>query len=77
MRCHRCQGLMVEDHLIDMQDDSGNLWLRTTRCVSCGAVSEPLIDRRRRGTVADVRPLVAGVRRRAPRPVRDIVPLTA
>jgi hypothetical protein len=77
MHCERCQGLMVEDHLIDMQDDSGNLWLRTRRCVICGAVSEPLIDRRRRGVVADVRPLVALTPKNRAKPARHIVPLTA
>lgn len=77
MRCDRCQGLMVEDHLIDMLDDSGNLWLRTSRCVSCGAVSEPLIDRRRRGTVAVVRPLTRRSVRKPRQPVGGVVALTA
>ncbi len=41
MGCQRCQGLMVVDHFIDMQDDSGHLWLRGWRCVNCGDVVEP------------------------------------
>jgi hypothetical protein len=43
MGCGRCRGLMVVDHFIDMQDDSGHLWLRGWRCVNCGVVVEPEI----------------------------------
>ena len=47
MRCGRCHGLMVVDFLMDIEDDSGLLWLRAWRCVNCGAVEEPVITRRR------------------------------
>ncbi len=47
MRCGRCHGLMVVDYLMDMEDDSGPLWLRAWRCVNCGAVEESVITRHR------------------------------
>jgi len=47
MKCQRCDGLMVVDHYIDMQDDSGHLWLRALRCVICGEVLDPRIQRHR------------------------------
>jgi hypothetical protein len=47
MKCHRCNGLMVVDHLIDMEDDSGHLWLRGWHCINCGAVEDPEIYGRR------------------------------
>lgn len=47
MTCSRCRGLMVVDHFIDMQDDAGKLWLRAWRCVMCGEVVDPLIQRHR------------------------------
>ena len=45
MPCQRCQGLMVADHFIDMQDDRGHCWLNAWRCVNCGDVVEPGILR--------------------------------
>lgn len=47
MTCQRCQGLMVEDHLLDMEEACGRPWIRGWRCVSCGDVVDPLIWRRR------------------------------
>ncbi|MDE3244068.1 MAG: hypothetical protein KGO52_15260 [Nitrospirota bacterium] len=47
MECQRCDGLMVVDHYIDMEDDSGHLWLRAWRCVICGEVLDPRIYRHR------------------------------
>jgi hypothetical protein len=47
MQCRRCQGLMVEDYYIDMEDDQGTHWLRAWRCMSCGEVIDPGILQRR------------------------------
>lgn len=47
MNCPRCNGLMVVDHFIDMQDDGGGLWMRGWRCVSCGDVIDPMIYKHR------------------------------
>ena len=48
MACRRCRGLTVVDHFIDMQDDGGHLWLCAWRCVNCGDVVEPGIERNQR-----------------------------
>lgn len=47
MTCHRCQGLMVEDYFFDMEEAFGHLWIKGWRCISCGDVTDPLINRRR------------------------------
>ena len=47
MKCGRCQGLMVVDYYIDMEDDQGTHWLRAWRCMACGEVIEPGIIKRR------------------------------
>lgn len=47
MKCQRCDGLMVVDHYIDMEDDSGHLWLRAWRCLTCGEVVDPRIYKHR------------------------------
>ena len=36
MSCSRCQGLMLEEHMIDMEADYGEMWSRSARCVNCG-----------------------------------------
>ena len=47
MRCARCDGLMVTDNLIDMQESSIPMWMRGWRCVSCGNFIDPLIQKHR------------------------------
>ena len=47
MQCTRCDGLMVADSLIDMQESSIPTWMKAWRCVSCGNIVDPLIQRHR------------------------------
>ena len=47
MECPRCQGLMVQDHFVDMKDTSESLWLPVSRCMNCGEVVDPRITARR------------------------------
>ena len=47
MRCERCSGLMVPDLFFDMLDDSGNHSFVGWRCVSCGDVLDPVIQKNR------------------------------
>lgn len=71
MECHRCKGLMVLDHVIDMADDSGHLWLKAWRCISCGDVLDAQILKRRAlkaAGPATVTPLV----RPEPSPVKEV-----
>ena len=47
MRCTRCQGLMVEDHLVDLKESNSSIWLHVWRCMNCGEVVDPSIVQRR------------------------------
>ncbi len=43
MRCPRCRNVMVEQIFEDLQDDTGCLYFKGWRCVTCGEVLDPLI----------------------------------
>jgi len=45
--CRRCGGLMVVEHYIDVQDDTGQIGLTAWRCTGCGEVIDPTILRNR------------------------------
>ena len=47
MTCSRCQGLMVGDDLIDLQESYVPMWMCGWRCVACGNIVDPLIQRHR------------------------------
>ena len=47
MECARCDGLMVADSLIDIQESSIPMWMKGWRCVSCGNIVDPLIQQHR------------------------------
>jgi len=47
MTCVRCQGLMVEDHFLDMEGGYGEMWARSRRCMNCGYVCDPVIEHNR------------------------------
>ncbi len=34
--CTRCQGLMLEEHMIDLEGSYGELWSFSWRCFNCG-----------------------------------------
>lgn len=43
MTCTRCSGLMVVDHLLDMQESYLPMWMSALRCLACGNIVDPLI----------------------------------
>ena len=47
MSCSRCQGCMIEDYLLDMEDASGPMWLKAWRCMNCGNVSDSVLEHNR------------------------------
>ncbi len=47
MTCTRCEGLMVSDDLIDLQESYHPMRLEGHRCLSCGNIVDPLIQRHR------------------------------
>ena len=48
MTCSRCCGLMVEDHVLDMEGAYGEMWATSRRCVNCGHVHDSVIEQHRR-----------------------------
>ncbi len=47
MSCSRCNGHMIEDHLLDMEDSSGPMWLQAWRCMNCGNVFDHILHQNR------------------------------
>lgn len=47
MNCSRCSGLMVEDHFMDFEGTIGHMWMTGWRCMNCGHVYDPMIERNR------------------------------
>ncbi len=47
MSCSRCNGCMIEDYLLDMEDSSGPMWLQALRCMNCGNVFDSVLEHNR------------------------------
>ena len=47
MSCTRCQGLMLEESMIDMEADYGAMWSRSWRCFNCGHRDDAVIQHHR------------------------------
>ena len=47
MTCRRCQGCMARDHFLDLQESGGEWWLEGWRCINCGHVFDPVLERNR------------------------------
>jgi len=47
MSCTRCQGLMLEEHMIDMEGGYGEMWSRSWRCFNCGHRHDAVIQQHR------------------------------
>lgn len=48
MNCHRCNGLMVEERFVDMEDLCGIPWMKGWRCMNCGDILDRRIYQHRR-----------------------------
>lgn len=72
MECTRCHGLMVVDDLIDLQESFLPMWMRGLRCIACGNIVDPLINRHRMIQKSSVARLVNQARRvpAFPRPAK-------
>ena len=44
MTCLRCEGLMVEEHCLDMGGAYGEMWTMSWRCMNCGRVHDAVIE---------------------------------
>jgi hypothetical protein len=49
MTCMRCQGCMTEDHFLDLMESAESMWLVGWRCLNCGNVLDPVMERNRLG----------------------------
>ena len=39
---------MARDHFLDMQESGGDWWLEGWRCINCGHVYDPVVEKNRR-----------------------------
>jgi uncharacterized Zn finger protein len=60
MHCSRCQGLLLKDHLLDMEGGFGEMWAQSWRCVNCGAVHDGVIQHNQLARQANVLVLTNG-----------------
>ena len=49
MNCTRCQGLMLEEQMIDMEAGYGEMWTRGWRCFNCGHRDDAVLQHHRQG----------------------------
>ncbi|MDH4082115.1 MAG: hypothetical protein OEV99_00015 [Nitrospira sp.] len=47
MTCTRCQGLMLEEQMIDMEGGYGEMWSRSWRCFNCGHRDDAVLQHHR------------------------------
>jgi hypothetical protein len=40
---------MTKDHFIDLMESSESMWMAGWRCLNCGNVLDPVMERNRRG----------------------------
>jgi hypothetical protein len=57
MNCSRCHGLMVKDHFMDFEGTFGHMWTTGYRCMNCGNVHDPVLERNRKAVPL---PVLAG-----------------
>jgi hypothetical protein len=49
MTCMRCQGCMAKNHFIDLLESAESVWMTGWRCLNCGNVLDPVMERNRLG----------------------------
>jgi hypothetical protein len=47
MNCGRCQGLMISDRFVDLEE-TGHLWMTGWRCMNCGHVVDHVTQHNRK-----------------------------
>ncbi len=47
MTCTRCEGLMLEEYMIDMAGSYGEMWSSSWRCFNCGHRDDAVIQHHR------------------------------
>lgn len=54
MTCRRCRGCMIRDHFVDLMESGGEWWTASWRCINCGYVLDPVLEKNRRKQQAQV-----------------------
>jgi len=54
MSCTRCQGLMLEEHMIDLEGGYGEMWSCSWRCVNCGHRDDAVLRQHRQRYAAPI-----------------------
>ncbi|MBX3325184.1 MAG: hypothetical protein U0223_07580 [Nitrospira sp.] len=54
MTCTRCQGLMLEEQMLDMEAAYGEMWSISSRCVNCGHRHDAVIQQHRQAYLRPV-----------------------
>jgi hypothetical protein len=60
MTCTRCQGLMISDSFIDLEE-TGHLWMKAWRCMNCGCIADAVVEQNRKLQAAGGTALKAGL----------------
>lgn len=55
MGCHRCGGLLVQDWVVSLSNDGGDVQVLTYRCLQCGEILDPVVLHNRFSTNAKLR----------------------
>ena len=45
MTCTRCQGCMAKDHFLDLMESAESMWMAGWRCLNCGNVFDPVVEK--------------------------------
>ncbi|MDI3466216.1 MAG: hypothetical protein OJF50_005037 [Nitrospira sp.] len=61
MTCIRCEGLMLEEPMIDMEADYGEMWSLSWRCFNCGHRDDAVIQHHRQTHVKSIEIRLAAV----------------
>ena len=54
MTCQRCKGHMARDHYLDVQQSGGEWWVEGWRCINCGHIFDPVLERNRQMHMAAI-----------------------
>ena len=54
MSCSRCNGCMVEDFMLDMEESFGPMWSPAWRCMNCGYMYDSVLEKNRKSQAATV-----------------------
>jgi hypothetical protein len=47
MTCTRCQGCMAKEYFLDLMESAESMWMAGWRCLNCGNVLDPVMERNR------------------------------